>query len=119
MFCYNNNSRNWPNRLKVCNAAHFKGAFGRAIFLWQRSIVTETMTKYLHSNTAKKKLLKKLCQRIFVNVSSFVLQAMQKAEGVVASNIFDKCQQTSHFPDRYRETLSNVFGKDLGLHEQV
>ena len=31
---------------------------------------------------SKKKLLKKVCQRIFVNVSSFVLQALQKAEGV-------------------------------------
>ena len=52
------------------------GAFGRAIFLWQRLIVTETMIKYLRSHTTKKN-----CQRIFVNVS-FVLHALQKAEGV-------------------------------------
>ena len=39
----------------------------------------------------------------------------------VGSHIFHKCQQTSkglsHFPRRYRETLSNVFGKCLYLHE--
>ena len=29
-------------------------AFGRAIFLRQRSIVTETIAKYLRSHTAKK-----------------------------------------------------------------
>ena len=41
----------------------------------------------------------------------------------VGSNIFHKCQQTSkgvsHFPRRYRETLSNVFGKCHYLHEQI
>ena len=41
----------------------------------------------------------------------------------VGSHIFHKCQQTSkglsHFPRRYRETLSNVFGKCLYLHEQI
>ena len=31
---------------------------------------------------SKKKVLKKLCYRIFVNVSLVVLQAMQKSEGV-------------------------------------
>ena len=35
-----------------------KGAFSRAIFLWQRSIVTETLAKYLCSHTATKRLKK-------------------------------------------------------------
>ena len=42
-----------------------KGAFSRAIFLWQRSIVTETLAKYLRSHTAtrslKENLSKNLC----------------------------------------------------------
>ena len=58
-----------------------KGAFGRALFLWQISIVTGTMAKYLRSQTAKKSV-EELCYRIFVNVSLFVLQALQKAVGV-------------------------------------
>ena len=41
----------------------------------------------------------------------------------VTSHIFHKCQQTSkelsYFPRRYRETLSNVLGKCLFLHEQI
>ena len=45
-----------------------KGAFSRAIFLWQRSIVTETLAKYLRSHTAtkslKENLSKNLCNRI-------------------------------------------------------
>ena len=49
---------------------HSKGAFGRAFFLWQRSIVTETMANYLRLHTAKKMvketLLQNLCYRIFV-----------------------------------------------------
>ena len=42
-----------------------KGAFSPEIFLWQRSIVTETLAKYLRSHTAtkslKESLLKNLC----------------------------------------------------------
>ena len=41
----------------------------------------------------------------------------------VGPHIFHKCQGTSkglsHFPRLYRETLSNVFGKCLYLHEQI
>ena len=63
------------------------------MFLWQRSIVTETMAKYLRSHTAK--MLKKLCYRLFVNVSLFVLQILQKAEAVCRIQHLYKCQQTS------------------------
>ena len=48
--------------IKWCDS---KGAFSRAIFLWQRLIVTETLAKYLRSHTAtiglKEKLSKNLC----------------------------------------------------------
>ena len=39
-------------------------AFGRAIFLWQRSIVTETMAKYFRSYTAKKSVKETLLQNL-------------------------------------------------------
>ena len=41
-----------------------KGAFSRAIFLWQRSIVTETMAKYLRSHTATKSLKENLSKNL-------------------------------------------------------
>ena len=40
--------------VKLPNNPMCKGAFSRAIFLWQRSIVTETLAKYLRSQTARK-----------------------------------------------------------------
>ena len=48
-----------PRREKICLRSLRpgpKGAFSRAIFLWQRSIVRETSAKYLRSHTATKSL---------------------------------------------------------------
>ena len=41
-----------------------KGALSRAIFLWQRSIVTETLAKYLRSHTATKSLKENLSKNL-------------------------------------------------------
>ena len=92
---------------------------GRAIFLWQRSIVTETITKYLRSHTAKETLSKKLCQCLFV-----CFAGLSKGRGSLSHpTSFIKANKLvktlSHFQNRYRETLSIALGKDLGLHEQV
>ena len=67
---------------------------------------------------SKEKVLKKLCYRIFVNVSLFVLQAGCLSHPTSLINASKPVKTLSHFP-RYRETLSNVFRLHLGLHEQI
>ena len=47
-----------------------KGAFSRAIFLWQRSIVAETLAKYLRSHTATKSLKEKLSKNLCLHILS-------------------------------------------------
>ena len=41
-----------------------KGVFSQAIFLWQRSIVTETFAKYLRSHTETKSLKENLSKNL-------------------------------------------------------
>ena len=67
--------------------AYLEGAFSRAIFLWQRSIVTETLAMYLRSHTStkslKENLSKNLCLRILShNLCCSVHTNDKKAEGV-------------------------------------
>ena len=85
-------------------------------FFFGKGKLSQKLSQSICVHTQQRKVLKKLCYRIFVNVSLFVLQRQRV---FIASHIFDKCQQMSHFPRRYCETLSNIFIKDHGVHKQI
>ena len=51
-------------------------------FFFGKDQLSQKLWQSICVHTQQRKVLKKLCYRIFVNVSLFVLQALQKTEGV-------------------------------------
>ena len=85
-------------------------------------IVTETMAKYLSSHTEKKSVKETFF--IHINVSLVCFAGYAKDNWCLLHprsliNASKPVKTLSHFPRQYRETLSNIFGNDLGLHEQI
>ena len=52
-------------------------------FFFGKDQFSQKLWQSICVHTEPKKVLKKLCYRIFANVSLFILQALQKTEGVV------------------------------------
>ena len=81
------------------------------------------MAKYLRSQAAKKSvkesLLQNLCLCIFVCFEGLAKDRVCLSHPTSLINASKPEKTLSHFPRGYRETLSNIFGKDLGLHEQI
>ena len=71
-----------------------KGAFRRAFFLWQRSIVIETMAKYLRSHTEEKTAKETVKESLLISLRLFC-KPCKRQMVFIASHIFDKRLQTS------------------------
>ena len=82
-----------------------KGAFGRAIFLWERSNVIETMAKYLRSHTAMKTVKNFDNESLLMSLRLFC-RPCKRQRVFIASHIFDKYQQN-------QQRLCQIFHADI------
>ena len=81
------------------------------------------MANYVRSHTAKKSLketlLQNLCYCVFVCFAGLAQGRGRLTHPTSLINANKAVKNLSHFPRRYREALSNIFGKYLGLDEQI
>ena len=95
-------------------------------FLFGKDHLSHKLWQNICVHTLQQKLLKKLRQRIFVNVISLLLCSQlsehTRANTFVRVNCFHKCQQTrkalSRFPRRYCESLYHRVNL-CGIHVMV
>ena len=92
-------------------------------FFFGKDQLSQKLWQIIYVHTHQRKVLKKLCYRIFVNLSLFVSVGLVNGRGCFSQptsliNASKPVETLSHIPRRYRENLLNVFGKDVGLHKQ-
>ena len=92
-------------------------------FFFGKDQLSQKLWQIICVHTQQRKVLKKLCYIIFVNVSLFVFVGLVNGRGCFSHptyliNASKPVETLSHIP-RHRERLLNIFGKDLGLNEQI